>query len=382
MLPGKLMLSETTQIQANPDRIDFGIGQPQLELLPRQLLLQASQTVLSQADNSLLNYGHPKGDGRFRLALSEFLAPRYGVEVDPGSFVTTNGASQALDLIASIFTCPGDTVLVEEPTYFLSHRIFTDRGLKVVGVPLAEDGLDLERLEQAVTEHRPKLVYTIPVFQNPTGISLSRAKKQALVEMAQAQDFLIVADEVYQLLSYGATPPPPLAGWLDSQKVLSVGSFSKILAPGLRLGWIQSGKKLQQRLLECGLLRSGGGLNPLIGGVVGEVLRNGSQADYTDFLRRTYSHRVDLLDRALRDLFGSRVRFCRPEGGYFFWLELVDGRDAEQLSQQAAEAGTGFRAGVRFSSQRGLRSFLRLSFAHYGDQQLLEGVERLTSVLG
>jgi 2-aminoadipate transaminase len=371
------MILETTQITTDPGTIDFGVGQPQQELLPRELLWKASQTVLMETDNSSLNYGHAKGDMRFRQALSQFLAPAYRAAPDPANFVTTNGASQALHLIASIFAQPGDTVLVEEPTYFLAQQIFEDRGLKVVSVTLREDGLDLAELEKLVKKHKPALFYTIPVFQNPTGLTMDLTTRQKLVELAQKHGFLIVADEVYQLLHYTETPPPALASFVESEVVLSVGSFSKILAPGLRLGWIQTAPALQQKILDFGLLKSGGGLNHFVGCVVGKAIANGSHAAFTERLKRIYAHRVEVMDRCLHQHLGDRVQFQKPRGGYFFWLKLPRDVDASELMNKAKEMKTGFRPGVRFSSRGKLKNFIRLSFAHYHENAIEVGCERL-----
>jgi 2-aminoadipate transaminase len=375
------MLFETTQIQADPDTIDFGIGQPQLELLPRELMWKASQAILSETENTSLNYGHPKGDGRLRVALASFLAPSYRSVIDPGSFVTTGGASQALNLIAQVFAKPGDTILVEEPTYFLAHRIFRDRGLKVVGVPLTEEGLDLGALEAAAKKHKPAFFYTIPVHQNPTGLTMGAERRRAVLDLAKKNGFLLVADEVYQLLTYVGAPPKPFAAYLESEVVLSVGSFSKILAPGLRLGWIQTSPALQERILEYGLFKSGGGLNHYVSCLVGAALANGWHAEFTESIRRAYAHRVEVMDRCLRAHLGDMVQYRKPEGGYFFWLELPKGIDCEEMQARAAEQKTGFRAGTRFSTQGGMKNYLRLSFAHYSEENIDVGIGRLAKVI-
>lgn len=372
---------ERTQIVADPGVIDFGIGQPQLDLLPRELLWKASQAVLNETDNASLNYGHPKGDGEFREGLARFLAPAYGGPQDPASFLTTNGASQALHLIATLFAEPGDTILVEEPTYFLAGQIFLDRGLKIVSVATTDNGIDIDDLKKKAKKHKPALLYTIPVFQNPTGATIPEEARKDLIELAQAHDFLIVADEVYQLLSYSVAPPEAMANFIQSDRVLSVGSFSKILAPGLRLGWIQCGPKLQQKLLDFGMFKSGGGLNPFVSCVVGKALQSGWHHTYTEGLRRLYSHRVDVMHRCLQRELGDYAKYQKPEGGYFFWLELPKKVDTSELLDKAAALKTGFRPGVRFSSRGKLKNFLRLSFAHYDENAIDVGVTRLAKAL-
>lgn len=372
---------ESSQIVSDPSVIDFGIGQPQLDLLPRDLLWQASQTLLAQNDNRPLNYGHPQGDGRFRAALATFLAPAYGHTPDPSSLIASGGASQALSLIAQVFAQPGDTILVEEPAYFLAHQIFRDRGLKIVGVSLRPEGLDLKALERAVKKHKPKFFYTIPAFQNPTGQIMSEETRQEVLRLAQKHNFLIVADEVYQLLYYRTLPPPPFASFLDSELVLSVGSFSKILAPGLRLGWIQAEGKLKQQILSQGLFKSGGGLNHYASCLIGVALSNGSHHHFTERLRRIYAHRVDVMDHCLQKNLSDVVTYQKPTGGYFFWLELAKKVDASELLDKARHCKTGFRVGRRFSCRGKLKNYLRLSFAHYNENALDVGIERLAKVL-
>lgn len=367
------MLAETTQLRTDPNVVDFGIGQPQLDLLPRDMMAKSAQFVLSQPDNAPLNYGHPKGDGLMRESLAQFLGAHYGGRIDPAGFITTNGASMALHLIANLFAEAGDTVLVEEPTYFLAYQIFADRGLKVVSVPVG----DVKELEKAAKKHKPAFFYTIPVFQNPTGKTLSLQQREAILGAAEKFDFLIVADEVYQLLSYTVTPPPPFASRVDSGRVLSVGSFSKIMAPGLRLGWIQTCSTLQDKLLSYGLFKSGGGLNPLVCRVVHGALSQGWQAQYLDRLRRIFRHRVEVMDRCLREQLGDLVSYERPDGGYFFWLQFPEELEAEKLSKAAEREKVGFRGGERFSNQSGFRNFARLSFAHYDENAISVGVDRL-----
>lgn len=368
---------ESGQFQTDPGVIDLGIGQPQLSLLPRELLKKASNLLLCEPDMSPLNYGHGKGDGRFREALAKFLEQGYGQPVSPESLMATNGCSGALHLIAQRFAQPGDTIIVEEPTYFLAHKIFADRGLKLVGVPVTEEGVCLESLEAAVELHKPAFFYTIPVYQNPSGISATLSTKEAVVRLAREKGFLIVADEVYQLLGYGPSPPPPpMATWIDQEVVLSVGSFSKILAPGLRLGWLQSCPALLEPLLDCGLLRSGGGLNHFVGCLVRHALTQGMLSEFLADLRSTYSRRVEIMDQALAKL-GPLVTYQKPAGGFFFWVGLPEGFRADELEERAKALGLGYRSGDRFSSQGGFTNYVRLCFARYDEPDLAEGIARL-----
>ena len=250
-----------------------------------------------------------------------------------------------------------------------------------MSVALDERGLLPEAVAAAARLHRPRLLYTIPTHQNPTGITLVGERRARLVEIGREHGFLIVADEVYHLLSYGASPPPPLAAWADGGSVIALGSFSKILAPGLRLGWVQAAPEHVQRLVGSGLLDSGGGLNPFTSALVGSALETGLQARHLARLKDVYRQRVAALDAALRAHLGSAASWAVPDGGYFFWLRLPEGMDAERLAPHAAAHKVGYRAGARFSSCDGLREYVRLSFAYYDDAQLAEGAARLGRAL-
>jgi 2-aminoadipate transaminase len=216
-----------------------------------------------------------------------------------------------------------------------------------------------------------------------------------LVALSREHDFLIVADEVYHLLDYrgetaDAVLPPPFASYVPADgadqgpagaNVLSVGSFSKILAPGLRLGWIQGSTDLVQRFVTCGMVDSGGGLNPLTSSIVSSVLELELQQSYLSFLKETYARRVAVLDNAMQKLLGDQVTYIRPAGGFFFWVRLTSGMNAETLLPAARQLNVGFQPGIRFSSSGSLRDCLRLSFAFYDDEELATGVARLAQAL-
>lgn len=369
------------QSETPADVIDFGIGHPADSLLPRTILQQAAAKRLAQDDATLLQYGLEQGDGYFRYALAQFLTRHYGFPITHEDLFVTTGASLALDLICTLYTQPGDVVFVEEPSYFLALRIFADHKLRVVSIATDEHGLAIEALEEALRYHRPKLLYVIPTHQNPSGATLPLERRHKLVDLSQEHSFLVVADEVYHLLSYAAPPPPPLAALASGSTVLSLGSFSKILAPGLRLGWVQAAPTHLQRLVNSGLLDSGGGLNPFTSGLVRVVLEEGMQEQYLGTLVATYCARIAALSTALRRELGDAATFVEPQGGYFFWLRLAGALDAEQVAAVAVQHKVGFRPGVRFSSRGELRNYLRLSFAFYEPGVLEEGAARLAAAV-
>lgn len=367
-------MSEPAAFDGAPEQgtINFSVGQPSADLLPIALLRSAAEKFFAGVTPLEMNYGARQGDPRFRAALAAFLG-----DAEADSLLLTAGISQALDYVCGHLTRPGDTVFVEEPTYPYSIQVFHDHGLKVVGLPLDGQGLDLAQCERLLAEHRPKLLYTIPSYHNPTGQLLDRARRERLIALSREHDFIIAADEVYQLLHHGKPPPPSLGSMADKGNVISLGTFSKILAPGLRLGWIQTNSALMQRLLATGALVSGGNFNHFTSHVVRQLMEDGRLESFVATLRSSYAARAQAMDTALHTHLDGIVRWQKPEGGYFFWLTLAPGRKAADYLEAARVAGTGFLAGPSCSAEAGLANCLRLSFAHYRVPDIHEGIARL-----
>jgi DNA-binding transcriptional MocR family regulator len=369
-----------TQITLQPGFVDLGMGNPDLDLLPLALIRQSAQAYFAAGDRRPLQYGKEQGDGYFRRALAQFLSTAYGKPVDRENLFVTNGASSALALLCSLYTQPGDVVFVEEPTYFLALRIFADYRLDVVPVPMDDDGLRLDALDRLLETYQPKFVYTIPTFQNPTGRTLIPSRREGLVERAQHHDFLIIADEVYHFLPYTQQAPEPFALLApQAEQVVSVNSFSKILAPGLRLGWIQAHDRVIKRLARSGLLDSGGGMNPFVSALLRTLIESDGLSAHIARLRDEYAHRLDAMDAALQQYL-PRAEYVRPQGGFFFWVRFP-GVDGASLRQKGRDFDVGLRQGTLFSSGDGMEDTVRLSFSYYGPDQIEEGVKRLSRCL-
>lgn len=363
--------------------LDLGWGHPSPHLHPTEALQIASERVLNQQSAVPLQYGAVQGFGPLLEGLADFLSSQdaYGnLPVDPRSLFLTAGASQGIDLATTIFAGAGDTVFVEEPTYYLIGRIFLDHGLKVVGIPTDRDGLDINALELMLLDgHRPRLLYVIPTYQNPTGATLTPERRHRLIQLARRYGFTILADEVYQLLHYGPPPPPPLATMDDTDDgcVVSLGSFSKILAPGLRLGWVHASPGIIQRFVDSGVAASGGGLSHFAAAMAQATLDLGLLQENLANLRRIYTLRRDAVARVLATDLAGQADFHKPDGGYFFWLTLGDGVDADDLLPIAQKAGVSYRPGTAFSSVRSFRDSLRISFSLYDVGDLAEALYRL-----
>ena len=360
-----------------PGTIHFGVGQPSADLLPVDLVRQASQSFFDNAHPFELNYGVLQGDERFLDSLAAFLTDGYGSEVTSDQLFVTGGNSQALDLVSVAFANPGDTVFVEEPSYFLAFQIFRDHGLNIVGIPVDDDGLGVDAIRRELQSHKPAFLYTIPSYHNPGGQCTSEAGRRQIVELAAEYDFRIVADEVYQLLYYYDAPPPAYGTMTASDRVVSLGSFSKILAPGMRLGWIQTSEGSRNKIMASGFVNSGGSINHISSHIVRQAIDNGSLGSHVKNLRRVYRGRVEAMDDALREHFSGIAKWTRPDGGYFFWIQFDESIDTALLRDKARELETGFEGGAVFSSKGQLSNFLRLSFAHYNEDDIREGIARM-----
>lgn len=357
--------------------INFGIGQPSADLLPVDIVRQASESFFNKAQPLELNYGVTQGDERFLESLAGFLSRGYGLPASASELFVTGGNSQALDLVSTVFAKPGDTVFVEEPSYFLAFQIFRDHGLNIVGIPVDDEGLCVASLARELESHKPSFLYTIPSYHNPGGQCTSAERRQQIVALAKAHDFLIVADEVYQLLYYYETPPPAYGTMTASKCVVSLGSFSKILAPGMRLGWIQTSGDLRNELMASGFINSGGSINHISSHIVRQTIDNGSLESHIKKLRSVYRRRVEAMDDALRQHFGDIAEWTRPGGGYFFWLRFDESINTTPIRESARKTAAGFQAGSVFSSKGQLNNYLRLSFAHYDEDDIREGIARL-----
>jgi DNA-binding transcriptional MocR family regulator len=226
------------------------------------------------------------------------------------------------------------------------------------------------------------------VFQNPTGKTLSSTRRQRLIELAEKYEFLVIADEAYQLLGYELSPPPPMA-CSASPRVISLGSFSKILGPGLRLGWRQGGAGADsqaggghiKKLISCGMLDSGGGLNPFTSSIVGSMFQSGDMDRHLDRLIDVYRQRMNGLSRSIRKELSEYAEFVHPGGGYFLWLKLPDGVDTRSLKKAARSYKVNFIPGSRTSPQGSFQQYLRLSISYNDELRLQLGVQRLAELM-
>ena len=361
--------------------IDLAWGHPSDNLHPLNDLKPAIDEIFSNKEISALQYSGYQGYGPLIHSLSQYLSEEtsYTKTINPEEMYIGYGASHGLDLACTLFTGNGDTVLVEEPTYYLVRQILIDHRLNIVGVPTDSEGMQVENLEQIIQSYkgRVKLLYLIPSFHNPMGSVMSHGRRDEIIKLAQKYEFLIAADEAYHLLYYGDIPPPTMATLDESNKgcVVSLGSFSKILAPGIKLGWVQSNPNLVDKFTNSGANFSGGN-NNFAGAIVDIAIRKGILSKHVNFLRHTYESRLKVMSTTLETHIPD-AKFLIPQGGYYFWIRFPDKIDTLVLEKFALNEGVALRPGVAFSGGKLFSNCIRLCFALSDIDDISEGIYRL-----
>ncbi len=370
-----------TQLFLRPGIIELSWGHPDPALLPVADLARAADLALRQAGQAALAYGAEQGPGQLLELLAAWLSRRENSPIKPEQLFITGGVSQGLDLLCTLLTRPGDIALVQAPVYHLALRIFADHGLKLVEVASDENGLCVEAIEPTLAQlsgqgQAPRFLYTVPTWCNPTGVSLATDRRRALAALAERRGLLILEDDVYRELWYDAPSPLALSS-LAPETVVRLGSFSKILAPGLRLGWLIAPPALVRRCVGCGLLDSGGGISHFAAHVVAAYLELGLLDGHIAQLRATYRSRRDALMAALARYLPTGCRWQTPGGGFFAWVQLPEGHNSAALLSAAEAAGVSYVPGSRFFVTGNGARYVRLAFSLLAEEQLEEGIRRL-----
>jgi 2-aminoadipate transaminase len=349
--------------------ISFARGVPAPECLPDQELADCARAALERDGKTILSYGPSPGYAPLR----QWIADRHGV--DPGRVFITNGSLQGFVFLAQRLA-PGKRVLVERPTYDRPLKILRELGAEVVALDQDDEGLDPDALEQALQDRdKPAFLYLIPTFQNPSGRTLSVERRRRVVELAREHDLLVLEDDPYGLVRFDGEPLPSLFE-LSGGEIAYSSSFSKTIAPGLRVGWFVFPEALEK---EIELTATSTYITPVLLGqaTVHEFVSRGSFEPNLERVRSLLGARRDAMLEALdRNLPGVRV--TRPDGGYFLWAELDDGVDAGELLSRAEENGVTFVKGTDFG---GAPNTLRLAYSFVSVDEIAEGVTRLAAVL-
>ena len=385
--------------------INLSIGAPGTSLLSQvsPMFSEGCADVMS-GDLSLFQYGPEAGTRQYRRELSQFLSSRYQGPVDPEELVLTTGATNGLHLTVSCLVKRGGIVFCENPTYFIALDILkNDLGLEVIPVDIVEGGIDTESLEtkiQSAAERRKEekekdgrywgVYYTIPTLHNPTGITFSKAVSVRIVELSRKYNILVICDDVYNLLSYSSKPAPRLKSLDMDGNIISNGTFSKILCPGVRLGWLEAPLKLACKLKQSGILLSSGSQNNLMSGLVTSLLRSGALATNLDSALDIYRERMEAALDCLTQL-SSDWKVNNPRGGYFLWVTNCAGVDLDSFCswlerEKAVTVLRGWKASPftylgQSNQTTSCRQSFRLSIAYYEKEYIVKACNTICDAI-
>ena len=359
--------------ERNPEAVFFGGGVPPAEMIPVARLREGANRAWDDGASTLL-YGEVRGYRPLRELIAERMATR-GAIVDSADILVTNGAQQGIDLVARIFADPGDIVLTEAPTFMDALRVFRSHDAEPVGVPVDDYGLQVEVLARMLDQlpKRPKFLYTVPTYQNPMGVSLATARRRALVDLARERGLVIVEDDPYGDLSYDGEPLPTLKS-LDPE-VVFLGTFSKVLAPGLRVGWVASSPRLREAFFN---VKEGTDIhNERIMTRTVYHSSRGFLDEHIAAMREIYRGRRDAMLAGLEREMPAGVRWTTPHGGFFLWVTLPDGYETDAMLPDATDRGVIYLPSSWFYPDRSWTRSLRLNFSAQPEERIAEAMRTL-----
>jgi 2-aminoadipate transaminase len=372
------IIREILKDSSQPGVINFAGGLPAPELFPIDEIKASCDRVLTKYGPNSLQYSLTTGVPLLR----EYLARRIsagGIEYAPESIQITCGAQQGLDIIGRVFLDEDSVVLTEEPTYVGAIQAFSFYKAKFISVATDLDGMLPDDLEAKIKKHKPTMIYLVPDFQNPSGITMSLPRRQAVVELAKKYDIPIVDDNPYRELRYlGDTVPPFTA--IDKENVIQLGTFSKMISPGLRIGWIVADPQVMavcERMKQACDLHT----NTFAQYVVYEFARDGGLEKHIETMIKSYKVRRNVMIELLRTHFGDGTTWTEPEGGLFLWVKLPAEISASELLPKALKAGVAYVPGKYFYSEKPDDTTLRLNFCYADEEKTLEGIKRLAGVI-
>jgi DNA-binding transcriptional MocR family regulator len=361
-----------------PNMRSMGLAIADRTLFPADEFWSCLTRLRPQA-HDLLHYGPIAGDPELRVAIAKLLREQK-IDAVASQVLITNGAMQALNLVTRAFTKPGDVVLVEETTFLAVLDLFKTQGLQVITVSMDQDGVSLEQLEQILRCYRPRLYYTIPTFHNPTGISFSLPRREALVELAHQYGLLLVEDEIYNLLSYDMPPPPPLQAFSNPEHVIYVSSLSKMLMPGLRLGYIHAAPTLLKKLTAMRHVSDLCG-PPMIQRAAAHFIEEGGLKRHLKRVLPIYQGRRNTMMQALQTYMPEEVSWTEPQGGYCCWLTMPRYFAPGDLYRTAWQQGIAITAGEAFSTEKPEEEHFRLCFGNETREVINAGIRQLAQII-
>jgi len=377
-------IRELLKLTQNPEIISFAGGLPNPKAFPVDELVEITREVLEKHGKVALQYGPTEGIRSFREVLASRCA-KEGMDVTSENVVITTGSQQGLDMIGRVFLDPGDTIIVELPTYLGAINAFRAYEVNFEGIPLDEDGMKIDLLEEKIEELKkkgitPKFIYVVPTFQNPAGVVMSESRRRKLIDIANEHDLIVIEDDPYGKLIYEGKPAKPLKALDDEGRVIYISTFSKILAPGFRLAWIVASEELirkltiaKQALDLCS--------NTFVQFVAKEFIEGGYLDLHIMKIIEMYRPKRDKMIEAIKNYFPSDTIFYKPRGGMFAWVTIPGNIDTEEMFLDAIKEKVAYIHGKAFYVDGGGANSMRLNFSYSSEELIDEGMRRLGKVI-
>lgn len=373
------VIRELLKLTVKPDIISFAGGLPAPEFFPVREFEEACHHILSTCGPQALQYSTTEG----HLPLREWLAEsmrKYGLDVEPDNILMTNGSQQALDLIGKLFVDPGNCILTSAPTYLGALQAWNAYQACYHTVEMDDDGMPMEGIPEIVRTRHPRLVYVLPNFHNPAGTTLPLARRKRLVEIAREHDLIIIEDDPYGELRYEGEDLTPIFR-MAPERTIYLSTFSKTLAPGIRIGWIVAPKAVIAKFVQA---KQGADLHTgtFVQLIANDICQRGFLKTHVKKLRGVYKERRDAMLAAMDQHWPSSCSWTRPQGGLFLWARVPDRIDTAELLVKAVEKKVAFVPGFAFyPSETEGRNTMRLNFSNATVEQIREGIARLGTVL-
>ncbi|EPX60272.1 Aspartate aminotransferase (AspB-4) [Cystobacter fuscus DSM 2262] len=370
---------EILKVAERPDVLSFAGGLPAPELFPVEAIAQAHAESFAEEGRAALQYSTTEGYGPLREWIRAHLGER-GLRVGVDQVLITNGSQQGIELVAKVMLDPGDLVVVENPSYLAALQTFSGYEASYAVVGSDDDGMRVDELERLITSRKPKLIYLVPNFQNPKGTTLSLERRHALVRFAQRHRILILEDNPYGELRFRGEHLPSLASLDEEGVVVSLGSFSKTLAPGLRIGWMVGPRDV---LRAVTVVKQAADLHTatVAQRATARLLTRFDFNAHLEHLRVVYGERCMAMLDSMKRHMPAGTRWTQPDGGMFVWAELPRGMSAEALFPLALEKRVAFVPGAPFYAAEPRHEFMRLNFSNRPPELLEEGMRRLGAVI-
>ena len=375
----KSFIREILKVAVEEDVISFAGGLPNRALFPVQELKEASARVLENDGASALQYSGSEGDPELRQFIADRYRRRFSLEVPVKNILITSGSQQGLDILGKTFINEGDDIIIEEPGYLGAIQAFSVYRANFLSVPLNEDGMDLDLLKKQLRIGRPKLLYMVPNFQNPSGISYTQSNRFEISEIIKDIDGYLIEDDPYGELRYVGESGESFKQLIPDRTIL-LGSFSKTVVPGFRLGWIVAPDSIYEKLL---IAKQASDLhtNQFAQRVLMEYLKSGSYDNHVEQLKKVYGQQRDVMLDCINRFFPAEVNCTNPEGGMFLWVTLPEGVSSMDLFKIAIQQKVAFVPGHPFYIGKEYTNTLRLNFSNVDAETIEVGISRLGKAL-